>query len=191
MHPASAFVVGQPHHCKAERRMHSLTLPLRQLAVRPPQCRTPSPRCPQAAQAEPGNSARPTRAPPAELHAWANAPHGLWATVSVHHRVRRNGSRPETLALCIPPTDCADEPQGKVLLPRRVLAPLCSSPLSSSTLHKISELGPLAPGDFRVVHDLYQLEPPDSRDELIAALRQEGTLRAAQEGRRPAGFGHG
>ena len=46
------------------------------------------------------------------------------------------------------------------LLYNKLLAPLCPSPASPSTLRSLADLGPLAPGDFRVVYDQYRLEPP-------------------------------
>jgi hypothetical protein len=77
---------------------------------------------------------------------------------------------------------------GKALLYQRVLAPLCLSPVGRSTLAALAEIGPLAPGDFRVALDRFRLEPPGGHAELVAALQQESELRAEQQGGRPVGF---
>jgi len=77
--------------------------------------------------------------------------------------------------------------KGKVVLYRTVLAPLCASPPSSEQMRALCEIGPLAPGDFRVVRDQFAMERPE-HPELLSALGQETALRAVHHGKRAVGF---
>jgi transitional endoplasmic reticulum ATPase len=74
---------------------------------------------------------------------------------------------------------------GKQLLYRSLLAPLCPSPTRPAHLRALRAVDPLAPGDFSVVRDRYATEQPDHA-ELLAALEQQVALRRAQG--RVAGF---
>ena len=78
--------------------------------------------------------------------------------------------------------------EGKVLLYQEILAPLCESPVQPDHLRSLAQIGPLAPGDFRVVRDRCAIDGPDHQD-LIVALGEEASLRAAHQGRRRVGFG--
>lgn len=79
---------------------------------------------------------------------------------------------------------------GKLLLYEALLAPLCPEPLGAEQRRVLEAIGPLAPGDFRVVRDRWATERP-GHAELLRDLEAEAALRIAQRGGRTAGFGRG